>query len=304
VTKVLFAVAFCTLLSTLGQAVTWQRITFPDGTNNGPVAMNDIGDLLSSTCYVRSHINGTFEQVTNQYPDVLTCTGINNAGTVVGTEVSPDGTSYSYGIEFPNYGNGTAQLIIYPNTVHTYVNGINNFGTIVGSYNHLDGNGNPTSSGFIYREPLPYRPVYQPIYGSDLLAILGLSGINDDGTFIGSGGDYYNPNVMFIANTNGPAVQINTPGAELPGDGDTFVIAGINIHGSIVGSYVQSLVPGPVGVLIENGVTRYLQPPDGGFVQSNAIDKWGNIAGSAQETRDGNYGFVRWVKCTPKVGCK
>jgi hypothetical protein len=278
----IFAVVFWMLLSTLGQAVTWQKINFPDG--NGPVAMNDKGDILNNTCYLRSNVDGSFIQINNPYPqDSLTCYGINNAGTVIGTEATTDNTYY--GVALPNFGKEKPQKIIYPGSSQTYAMGINNYGTIVGSYNYTDATtGQPTTGGFwLYHGQRPYHQFA-------VETGLSLYGINDLGTFIGSDANNCD---SFIVNANGPIVSYNEAYAHPLSncEAGNFTITGVNIHGSLVGYYGASEV-GDVGVLIENGVPQYFGYS---FYVPLAIDKWGNILAS--------NGFVRWVKCTPKVGC-
>jgi hypothetical protein len=292
--KSLIAVLLLLVGTAFSQKVTWQKINFPDG--NGPVAMNDLGDILNNTCYIRSHVNGSFTQINNPYPqDSLSCNGINNAGTVVGTEAATDNTYF--GVALPNYGEGSPQKIIYPGSSQTYAMGINDYGTIVGSYNYSF-NGQPTTGGFwLYHGQRPYHALNS---GGFALGISGLTGVNDSGTFIGTCVEdvYYQPCNMLTITANGPAVSYNTPGYNVAGDPQTLVITGVNIHGSVVGWTNESEGIGPYGILVENGVPQVLTAPDGSPTELTAIDKWGNIAGIYQ---DG--GFVRWVKCTPKVGC-
>ena len=82
--------------------------------------------------------------------------------------------------------------------------------------------------------------------------------------------------------------------------------AGVNIDGSVIGYAYAPLIAGPLGVLVKNGAPQWINYPVISLMVPgtllNAIDKWGNILGNVVGCPR-CHGFVRWVKCTPAVGC-
>ena len=243
-TKTLLIVALS--LTAQAQKVTWQQINTPD--SSFVIAIDSSGDLLTSTCQLRSGKTGLFSQL-----PLTNCTAMNEKNDVL-----------SLSCEVYNYVTDTdKQLPAYGCT------GINSTGTVVGYY----GTWGKYQSFWFYHGQLPEKSYPN----------VALYGINDNGTFWGNRNSYYKAYSGFFVNASGPEVEIIT-----------HAIVAINTSGSMI------LTDG-YSFLVQSGIPTYVVFPSlAGITNGTSIDKWGNVAGWLSN----GASFVRWVKCTPTIGCQ
>jgi hypothetical protein len=283
-------------LSASAQKVTWQQINVP-GTNQTITAMNNLGDMVGTTwfdwgttneelvCFLRSRVDGsiTIPLMNHGYP-APNCSGINDHGAIIGNVFGD--LPAPFGIL---YYQGTSTYFHYPETGEfpfTFLYGINDAGTMVGN---ASSNGNPVTSFYLYQGKLPYKKYSLSSWG--YTGDIYLAGINNNGTFFGSASIGGN----FLSNSAGPPVLISTLGGG--------VVTGVNTKGEITGYYTNNK-NNLEGFLIENGISKTILYPGSVLTLPYAIDDYGNIAGEMSIDGSTVVPFVRWVKCTPKIGCQ
>jgi len=213
------------------------------------------------------------------------CYGINDHGPIVGS-MQQGSPPYATTVAFL-YQKGTVTSLNPPGATSSVAYGINNPGTIVGDYTNTSGISN---AFWLYHGKLPFKIFSFAALGLD--GQVTLTGINNNGTFEGQYTDTITR--RFLSNNNGPPVTIGT----LIG---STALVGVNVHGEVAGNYIQNGVSH--AFIVENGISKEIKFPGATATKVTGIDDWGNVAGTFISPYQTGT-FVRWVHCTPLVGCQ
>ena len=208
--------------------------------------------------------SGGYSYTTLQIPGTssLRASGINDAGDIVGTYSTPQGTGhgfvYSKGVLRPIDGIGSIPSGAEPMA-------INNAGKIVGDF--------PVSGQEIDGFVVDTNGVITTIKGPGNPPITVARGINSQGQVVGSFGSTFGPGPgeQGFVYSNGTLTVLDYPGAS------NTQPHGINDIGQIVGTYYDTN-GFPHGFLYSNGAFSTLDIPGSTVTQINAINNAGQIA--------------------------
>ncbi len=190
------------------------------------------------------------------------CSGINNAGDVVGFFYY-----YNLTFDFEREADGTfRQPITAPGRLNTIAKGINNSSDVCGWFNDTTG-----QHGFFFNGR-HFHP-----YDFPGAVLTNVNGINDAGDFVGT----YTVNgvVAGFASIGGERVLISVPSAI------AVVPTGINNQGEIVGFFLTNREVGAFGFYRDplGNVTFPISGPRSSFTLLSGINDQGDIAGQWED---------------------
>jgi probable HAF family extracellular repeat protein len=199
----------------------YTTIDDPDEPGAYAYGINDVGQIVGSTGY----LSYVYDVQTQAFTDIsfpnthyyTFATGINNAGTIVGT-LTVNGRR-TIGFQLTN---GTYVEVIPQRATHAELGGISNLGVAVGNAGNATGNGN-----FLYGQGgfrLFSVPAHDPT----------ANGINDLGEIVGWFVPSPNINSQGFAYQNGVFSEVAFPGST------QGAATSVNNSGNVVGTFFDS----------------------------------------------------------------
>jgi YD repeat-containing protein len=197
---------------------------------------------------------------------------INDEGTIVGSWRDPTGGYHG----FIRDAGGTITTFDVPGSIDTYVVSINHSGAIAGYY--IDA---PFSTHGYVRDPSgKFTSIDAPGGGATQLWDM-----NDLGETTGDGGSPYR---AFLLHADGAFSFFNVPGSNF-----TTQPRRINVHGTIVGNYMDALGVYHGFVRERGGKIAHFDPPNSVITTPNGLNASGTIVGGDTDAGGHVYGYER-----------
>jgi hypothetical protein len=267
------------LVTTMAQAQTQALCTFrlfdlPDNSQGVPSDINDSGTIVGSVSYFSAGKGEGFTQTSNGnvtyycapgancdvYDSFTGLTGINNAGTKVGSYAAPQSNTYGFMLK-----GSTFHSIQEPNAYsQTWAVQINSHNTVIGYYDDSAFN----NHGFERSSDGTYTTLDYPG-----VAVTAPEGINSEGEIVGYYNvTYYDSPANGFTFVNGEWTTLNYPGAS------GTILSGISDAGVIVGAAGYASGPG-TAFLYENGEFKVIAYPNSYSTNVSSISADGLIVG-------------------------